>query len=152
MAGRAQDVVSTASRLPDLGLTVRASAAETGGRLTLMESSGQTPGGGPRRHIHTREDEAFFVIEGSYTWELGDERVEAVAGAFIWLPRGVPHRFIVGPSGGRMIHLFMPGGIDRYFTEWQAAIAAGESDVTELAARYGLTYEAASEEPGVGTT
>lgn len=144
--------MSSGTPLPDLGLIVRATAADTGGRLTLMESAGQTPGTGPRRHVHTCEDEAFYVIEGTYTWELGDELMEASPGSFIWLPRGVPHRFIVGPSGGRMVHLFMPGGIDRYFVEWQAAIAAGESDVTELAAQYGLTYEAAPEEPGAGTT
>ncbi|HEY8730907.1 MAG TPA: cupin domain-containing protein [Candidatus Limnocylindria bacterium] len=130
-------------RLPDLGLTVRAATADTGGRLSLIESAGQTPGTGPRRHVHAREDEAFFVIEGSYFWELGGERLSATAGSFIWLPRGVPHRFIVGPSGGRMLHLFMPGGIDRYFVEWQTAIASGETDefTAALAERYGLAYE-----------
>ncbi len=129
--------------LPDLGLVVRASAADTDGRISMIESVGQRPGDGPPRHVHSREDEAFYVIEGSYTWLRGDERIEATPGAFIWLPRGVPHRFIVGPSGGRMIHLFVPGGIDRYFVEWQAAINAGHSGevVAELATRYGLTYQ-----------
>lgn len=134
--------MSVAIALPELGLVVRASAAETGGRISMIESVGQRFGDGPPSHVHSREDEAFYVIEGSYTWLRGDERIEATPGAFIWLPRGVPHRFIVGPSGGRMIHLFVPGGIDRYFVEWHAAISAGHSGVvTELAARYGLTYQ-----------
>lgn len=140
---RPRALLSGYIRLPDLGLTVRAAAADTGGRLSLIESAGQTPGTGPRRHVHTREDEAFYVIEGSYSWERGDERLTATPGSFIWLPRGVPHRFIVGPSGGRMLHFFAPGGIDRYFVEWQAAIGSGETDdvIAELAGRYGLAYE-----------
>lgn len=129
--------------LPDLGMIVRMRGVDTGGTLTLMESAGQSPGSGPRRHVHANEDEAFFVIEGSYRWELGDESREVEAGASIWLPRGVPHRFEVGPTGGRMLHLYTPGGIDGYFTAWQAAISSGAADTVDaaLAARYGLAYE-----------
>lgn len=134
--------------LPDLGLIVRTPGADTGGCLTIMESAGQTPGTGPRRHVHTHEDEAFFVIEGTYRWELGDRSRDVGAGATIWLPRGVPHRFVVGPTGGRMLHLYTPGGIDRYFSEWQAAIRSGETAeaIVALAERYGLSYETATPE------
>ena len=127
--------------LPGLGLIVRAAAADTSGRFSLIESVGQEPGGGPPSHRHEREDEAFFVLEGSYLWERGDEHTEAGPGDFIWLPRVVFHRFVVGSSGGRMLHMFMPGGLDRYFVEWQEALDRGsEGVVRQLAARYGLTY------------
>lgn len=131
-----------ALHLPDIGLSVRASASETAGAFTLMESAGMAPGDGPPRHIHSREDEAFYVLEGTYVWERGDERIEAVPGSFIWLPRNIPHRFVVGPGGGRMLHFFVPGGIDRYFVEWQAALRADATgaDITRIAARYGLSY------------
>jgi quercetin dioxygenase-like cupin family protein len=128
--------------LPDLGLFIRARGEETGGRLTIIESRGMAPGDGPPAHVHANEDEAFLVIDGSYTWIRGEERVEAGPGAFIWLPRGVAHTFIVGPAGGRMIHLYMPGGIDRYFATWQEAITreGDAAPIRALAASYGITY------------
>lgn len=129
-------------RLTNLGLLVRAAAADTDGRLTLIESAGQTPGDGPPMHVHANEDEAFYVIEGTYTWLRGEQRLEARPGDVIWLPRGVPHTFIVGPSGGRMLHLFVPGGIDECFIEQEAVLAAGgaESSGVEIGKRYGVTY------------
>lgn len=134
--------MSAAIPLPDLGLIVRATAQATGGQLSMIESVGMSPGDGPPRHVHTREDEAFYVIDGSYVWERGDERIDAGPGSFVWLPRGIPHRFVVGPGGGRMLHLFIPGGIDRYFVEWQENIASNDAPgvITSLAARYGLSY------------
>ena len=128
--------------LTNLGLIVRAAAVDTAGRLTLMESAGQSPGDGPPMHVHENEDEAFYVIEGTYTWLRGEQRIEARAGDVIWLPRGIPHTFIVGPGGGRMLHLFIPGGIDECFVEQEAALVAGEAEASrsEIGKRYGVTY------------
>ena len=69
-----------------------ATGAETGGRYTLLE---QIPpaGWGPLRHIHSREDEIFYILEGTYQVHCGDERRTLLAGACAILPRGVPHGF-----------------------------------------------------------
>ena len=48
---------------------------------------------GPGSHVHTREDEAAYVISGVLTFVVGDRRFEASAGELVWLPREVPHTF-----------------------------------------------------------
>ncbi len=102
-------------RLPDLGLTVRAAAADTGGRLSLIESAGQTPGTGPRRHVHTREDEAFYVLDGRIAGYCGDQAWIGTSGSFIWLPRDVPHGFKVeGEDDARILQLSVPSGFDEF--------------------------------------
>jgi uncharacterized cupin superfamily protein len=76
-----------------LGTTMRlmATAAGTGRRYTAFEQV-TLPGWGPPRHIHSREDEVFYILEGTYDLHVGDERRTVSAGAFAILPRNVPHR------------------------------------------------------------
>lgn len=69
-----------------------ATGEQTGGAYALCEAC-VLPGGGPPPHIHHREDESFFILEGEITFLLGDRRVVAKAGSFIQGPRGVPHAF-----------------------------------------------------------
>src|SRR5258708_3225183 len=75
---------------------VKASRLSTGGNLSLIES--RTRGGAPW-HVHTREDEYFYVTEGTIMVSLGNERYEAGPGSFVFLPRGVPHAWDVGGDG-----------------------------------------------------
>src|SRR5579883_781363 len=51
------------------------------------------PGGGPPLHVHSREDESFYVIEGTIQCQFGETHFAASAGECVFLPRGVPHRF-----------------------------------------------------------
>ena len=92
---------------------IKASAADTGGQYTLVEITApaglQTP-----LHVHYREDEGFYVLEGSVTIEVGDEVVELGAGQHAFGPRNVPHRFTVGPDGAHMIWVLTPGGFDEF--------------------------------------
>src|SRR6516225_9535706 len=77
-----------------LGTTMRlmATGANSGGRFTVGEQV--TPvGWGPPRHIHSREDEIFYVLEGTYEVHCGDARRILPAGACAVLPRGIPHGF-----------------------------------------------------------
>src|SRR5215469_1990226 len=77
-----------------LGTRMRliATGANTGGRFTVGEQV--TPvGWGPPRHIHSREDEIFYILEGTYEMHVGDERRTLSAGACAILPRNVPHGF-----------------------------------------------------------
>lgn len=77
-----------------LGTTMRliATASRTGGRYTVIEQV-TPPGWGPPRHIHSREDEIFYVLEGSYELHVGDERRTISASASAILPCNVPHGF-----------------------------------------------------------
>jgi quercetin dioxygenase-like cupin family protein len=83
-------------------LTVLASAEQTGGASSLMEE--RLPRGTePPAHVHHREDEAFFVLEGSMTVPVGDETFPATAGSFVFCPRDVPHLLTVGSDEVRML-------------------------------------------------
>ena len=60
--------------------------------LTLFVST-IPPGGGPPPHIHYLQEEAHYVLEGTFSFLNGDEWIEAPAGSFLWIPRGVRHTF-----------------------------------------------------------
>jgi mannose-6-phosphate isomerase-like protein (cupin superfamily) len=90
---------------------------ETGGAYFAMEAL-VPPGGGPPLHIHNREDETFYVVEGECSIRLGDATVSACAGDFVNIPRGTVHCFHnSGTKPMRMILTFSPAGIEKYFEE-----------------------------------
>lgn len=90
---------------------------QSGGALFAME--GYVPNGaGPPPHIHSREDEAIYVLEGELEVQLGDDVRTASRGDLVWLPKGVPHRFTnVSGKPMRMILSFVPAGIEHFFEE-----------------------------------
>ena len=93
------------------GLAVlKATAADTGGQLTIVEVT--EPAGEAPLHVHYRDDEAFWILEGDVTFEVGDTVIEAHEGDYVFAPRGIPHRFTVGDGGCRMLFIFVPGGFE----------------------------------------
>jgi uncharacterized cupin superfamily protein len=62
--------------------------------------------------VHHRDDEAFWILEGDVTFEVGDATIEASAGDYVFGPRDIPHRFTVGERGCRMLFILVPGGIE----------------------------------------
>ena len=94
---------------------IRASASDTGGAFTLIEGN-HIAGTGPPLHTHDAEDETFWIVDGAYTLQVGDEEYSATAGDIVFVPRLVPHRFRCR-SDGRMFLLYTPGGFDGFFAE-----------------------------------
>ena len=90
---------------------VKASAADTGGQYTLVQVTAP-PGLAAPLHVHHPEDEGFYVLQGSVEVVVGDESVELAAGQHAFGPRGVPHRFTVGPDGARMVWVLTPAGFE----------------------------------------
>jgi quercetin dioxygenase-like cupin family protein len=90
---------------------IKATAADTGGQLTIIEVT-EPPGAAAPLHIHHREDEAFWILDGDVTIVVGDTAIEAHAGDYAVGPRGVPHRYTVGPNGCRMLFICTPGGFE----------------------------------------
>ena len=72
--------------------TLKLTADQTGGKFAMAES-GIPPGGGPPPHIHHREDELFYILEGEYAFTLGDQRLRGGPGTVAFLPRGIVHQF-----------------------------------------------------------
>ena len=90
---------------------IKATAADTGGQMTILEAI-EPPDTRMPLHVHHGEDEAFWLLEGSATFEIGDRTIEAKAGDYLFGPRDVPHRYTTGPDGVRMLFILTPGGFE----------------------------------------
>ena len=76
------------------------------------------PGGGPPLHIHHREEECFYLLEGILDVTMGEQKVKATTGDFVQIPRGTVHAFLnAGSTTARMLLFFSPAGMDKYFEE-----------------------------------
>jgi quercetin dioxygenase-like cupin family protein len=90
---------------------LKATAADTGGQMTIVEVT-EPPGAQAPLHVHHREDEAFWILEGDVTIEVGDTTIECHAGDYAFGPRDIPHRYAVGDAGCRMLFICTPGGFE----------------------------------------
>lgn len=90
---------------------IKATAADTGGQLSIIEIT-EPPGMVGPLHVHHREDEAFWILEGEATFEVGGVTIEARAGDYVYGPRDIPHRYSTGPAGCRLLFIFTPGGFE----------------------------------------
>jgi len=88
-------------------------ADETGGAFTLLEVTGK--GAVPPRHIHHREDEIYYVLEGELTFEVGGRPFAAPAGSAVWLPRGIEHGFAIESDQAKVLLMLLPSGGEGYF-------------------------------------
>jgi quercetin dioxygenase-like cupin family protein len=130
----------------DNRMTVKATAESTGGAFGLVESW-IAAGSSPPLHVHRREDESFWVLDGHIRFRCGDDDIPAGPGTFVFLPRDIPHTFIVeGDADAHVLTLLTPGGGERFFLdagstpEGPGLPPTGPSDVETLkrvAARYG---------------
>ena len=116
----------------DMGTQPYALASEEGqavwflGTLVIMKATGEQTAGAfglidnlmPAEfaspyHMHRNEDESFYLVEGEMTFYVGEERVKAEAGAFVYGPRGVPHGFKVdGTEPARILLQNYPAGFE----------------------------------------
>jgi quercetin dioxygenase-like cupin family protein len=98
-------------------MTLKATGAATGGNLALLENL-TAPGGGPPPHVHTHEDEFFFVLDGTFEVRIGDELHTLGAGGFAYVPRGTVHNFRnTAETASRILIGFTPAGMEGFFRE-----------------------------------
>lgn len=109
---------------------VLAGRAETQGVLTAIEFEAP-PGFGPPPHIHHTEDEAFYVLEGSALFHCDGQEVTYTAGGFCWLPKGLVHRFEMGPGGGRILQLTTPAQFEDMVADYGYPIGPDEHPTPE---------------------
>jgi len=98
---------------------------DTDGRYAVWEAI-VPPGGGPPPHVHSREEESFYMLEGEIAFQAGEERFVATAGMFANMPVGCPHCF-KNESGqpARMLISVAPAGLEKMFLEVGQPVAAG---------------------------
>lgn len=115
--------------------SLKASRVSTAGGLTVIES--RTTGGAPL-HVHTREDEYFYVVEGTLSVRLGEDRFRAGPRSFVFLPRNVPHEWDVIGEEATLVMMTTPASLEEFLGEYHAAGSREQRD--EIAANYGITF------------
>ena len=126
-----------------------ATGDETAGKYTMWEAI-VPPGGGPPPHVHSREEEAFYILEGEITFQIGDRRQVATAGMFANMPVGTPHSFR-NESGktAKMLISVAPAGLEQMFFEIGVSVPQGATSappttkeeidkLASVAPRYGI--------------
>lgn len=131
------------TKLTSLGVTHKLTSAQTGGAYYLCEAIFGPESGSPL-HIHHREAEVIYVLEGAIEIRLENETLSVLVGGTVHLPKGVPHA-LYNPAKTPlkiMVHA-IPGGLENYFDEVDAALQNGtlEADMhTQISAKYGLEW------------
>jgi len=87
---------------------------DTGGDFSLLEMNAR-PGSEPPYHIHEREDETFYILEGRVSVMVDGEIHELGAGETMFLPRGIPHTFRIRSASARALLVLTPSGFEGYF-------------------------------------
>jgi quercetin dioxygenase-like cupin family protein len=86
----------------------------SGGRISVFRAT-MREGTSPPRHIHTREDEVFVVLEGEVRFEVDGEQLVAGPGTSVFMPRGVPHTFRIVSPVAVMLGIRTPGAFEELF-------------------------------------
>lgn len=127
------------------GEQVRAAllSEHTGGRVAVCEVT-TPPGGGPPPHVHEREDELFYVLDGELEAFSHGTWTHVPTGGTVFLPRGIPHTFRNASARPcRFLAVITPGGFERFFADLSALDAKGlvTPDVAaRCAAVYGVEF------------
>lgn len=114
---------------------LKATGEQTGGLYTVAEIV-STPDGLVPLHVHHREDEAFWVLDGEVTFSIGDEVFDAGPGSFAFGPRDVPHRYTVRTPSARMLMIFSPAGFEGFIRE-----TSEPTDLLELVALEDIDFD-----------
>jgi quercetin dioxygenase-like cupin family protein len=100
------------------GMVVKVRDEDTAGAYSVHDNTIPPGSPGPRPHLHRYHEEAFYVLEGELTVRVGPRKILAPAGSFVVVPRGVVHQpSNPGTEPTRVLLVFSPGGMDRFFEE-----------------------------------
>jgi len=123
-----------------------AETTDTNGAFCLVEATA-APGTEPPPHVHSREDEFFYVLEGEFNMYVGKEAYKVKTGECIFLPRLKPHAFVICSPQLRVLTLFTPGGIEEAFRSATTpaeklglpadAVTYSKADLEKTAQRFG---------------
>ena len=138
--------------LPDSGEQLNIAGSKTLHKIKSSATNGvfsvlefvTPPGKGVAIHVHEREDELVYLLEGEIEVTLGDQKMKAIPGVMALLPRGIPHGFTnIGNKPSRVLDTILPGQFDNYFVELAALYAAGdppEEQIGALSRKYRIKY------------
>lgn len=131
-------------------MSILISKQQTNGAFSLIHGY-EIQGLEPPPHIHTREDESFYLISGEIEFTVGDMLLNAKAGDWVFLPRNIKHSFQVKSEKSEVLIHLSPGGFEDYFIEMSEPAKEmvipprpdGPPDVQkiiETASKYGIVF------------
>ena len=98
---------------------------DTNGKYAMWEAI-VPPGGGPPPHVHSREEEGFYILEGEITFTVNGEKIVALAGMFANVPVGTPHSFKnESDRPAKMLISVAPAGLEEMFMEVGVRLTEG---------------------------
>jgi mannose-6-phosphate isomerase-like protein (cupin superfamily) len=131
--------------LGSIGVRFMIDGSEAAQRFSLVEHPMSPRALAAPLHLHTREDEYSFVLEGRMGALLGDDVVEAGPGDLVFKPRNQWHTFWnAGDEPCRILEIISPAGFERFFAElveMGGVLEAGEEALAALNGRYGLQMQ-----------
>ena len=134
---------SKALNLGESTLIRRVRSDETNGAFSVVEFVSD-PGNGVGAHVHSKEDEIVYLLEGTIEVTLADSTLTVEAGSCALLPRGIPHGYVnVGKKPSRLLAVLLPGALDNFFAEIDLELARDrdhEGAITALCKRFGLSF------------
>lgn len=121
-------------------MDVKISGADTNGALAVFEQTSLSQGQGTPLHVHISQDEVFYVLEGAYYFQVGEEKHHLSSGDSIFLPREVPHAYTQVSERGKMMVILQPAG---KFEEFLVTVAAldhepAHKEMEKLFVDYGM--------------
>jgi quercetin dioxygenase-like cupin family protein len=167
---RAADVPASVARVPKLvppdggqaiwwmgddRIRFQALTPDTGGAYTWWID--EPPAGvGPPRHVHSREEEGFYVLDGEVVFQAGQVKATAGPGTFIALPAGIPHGWRNGKTQARLITFTAPAGNEGFFLELGEEKKGPRrvmplAEINRRSERYGVTYLEPADDPTDGS-
>jgi len=138
--GRIHGSIETKGRLPGV-VDLKVSGSDTDGNFAVFEQTVLAKGAGVPLHFHPEQDEMFYVLDGSYRFKMGDEMFDLQAGDSIFLPRKIPHAWMLLSEKGTTHLLVQPAGeLENFFLKLKASDRVLTPDeVAKISAESGMT-------------
>ncbi len=121
--------------------TIKVLTSETNGSYTILDVI-HPPNVGPALHMHPKGSETFYIIEGHYEFFLNEKSLTGNSGDIVFVPKGTPHRFVVGHKGGHAL-VISPPELEYYFLKVSELLGKGDvSYITEsgIGEQYGQVF------------
>ncbi|QEC54529.1 cupin domain-containing protein [Flavisolibacter ginsenosidimutans] len=131
-------------------MSLLVTSKDTNGRYALLRAT-ERRGLEPPPHTHTKEDEAFLILEGEVVYTVGNQTFHAKEGDLMFLPKNIQHSFKIQSEKLETLILLTPGGLENYFVEMSnpaeklqlPPMPQGPPDIKKLvatASKYGVKF------------
>ena len=121
--------------------TIKVLTSDTNASFTVLDIV-HPPNLGPALHMHPKGSETFYIVNGEYEFFLDDKAIMGRTGDVIFVPKGAPHRFVVGKQGGHAL-VISPPDLEFYFYKVSELLAKGEVSYqteSDIGKQYGQVF------------